>query len=159
MRPIPVTFVYFNAQKQGQTTALLNWKTSQGIKSAYFDVERSSDAVNFTYIKRVNAFGNSQLPIDYSFTDNHPLETMNYYRWKQTDIDGDLIYTPSRLVRFDEADPESVKYYPNPTKRYTLYSTYQRSEKRSKAEKCYKCHGNCSNPVHVGSQQRSNAAG
>ena len=113
--PVPVTFIYFNAQKQGQTASLLNWKTSQEINSAYFDVEQSTDAVYFTYIGRVNAAGNSQLPIEYYFTDNNPSSGLNYYRIKQVDIDGHFTYTPSRLVRFDETNAAGVKYYPNPT--------------------------------------------
>ena len=115
MGPIPVTFVYFNAQKQGQMASLLNWKTSQEINSAYFNVERSSDAVNFNYIGRVSAAGNSQLPIEYYFTDNYPASGLNYYRLKQIDIDGHFTYTPSRLVRFDGSDAGVVKYFPNPT--------------------------------------------
>ena len=115
MGPIPVNFLYFNAQKQGQTTAFLNWKTAQEINSAFFDVERSTDALNYTYIGQVNAAGNSQVPVSYSFTDNHPQSGLNYYRLKQTDRDGRFVYTPARLVRFDELNTASVKYFPNPT--------------------------------------------
>ena len=115
MGPIPVNFLYFNAQKQGQTTALLSWKTAQEVNSAYFDVERSTDALNYTYIGRVNAAGNSTVPVSYSFTDNHPSNGLNYYRLRQSDLDGHFVYTPARLVRFDELNAASVKYFPNPT--------------------------------------------
>lgn len=115
MSPIPVTFLYFNANKQSATSALLNWKTSQEINSSYFDVERSIDAVNFVYIGRVSAAGNSQIPVEYYFTDNHPATGLNYYRLKQVDIDAHFVYTPTRLVRFGESGTGLVKYYPNPT--------------------------------------------
>lgn len=115
MSPIPVTFLYFNAHKQGEIASVLNWKTSQEINSAYFDVERSSDAVNFIAIGRVNAAGNSQVPVAYFFTDNSPLTGFNYYRLKQVDIDGHFILTPARVVRFDNIGSGAVKYYPNPT--------------------------------------------
>ena len=113
--PIPVNFLYFTAQKQGQTASLLNWKTSQEINSNYFNVERSTDAVNFIYIGRVAAAGNSQVPVEYYFIDNYPASGLNYYRLKQVDIDGHFTYTPSRLVRFDKLDVGVVKYFPNPT--------------------------------------------
>lgn len=113
MGPIPVHFLYFNANKQG-TTSVLNWRTSQEINAAYFDVERSVDAVNFMYIGKVNSAGNSQVPMDYYFTDHQPSSGANYYRLKQVDLDGRFIYTPARLVRFDEASQNLVKYYPNP---------------------------------------------
>lgn len=115
MAPIPVNFLYFNAQKQGQTTSQLNWKTAQENNSHFFDVERSIDAVNFVYIGRVAAAGNSQVPVEYYFTDNHPESGLNYYRLKQVDLDGHFTYTPSRLVRFDEMNAGLVKYFPNPT--------------------------------------------
>lgn len=115
MGPIPVNFVYFNAHKQGENTSLLNWKTSQETNSAFFEIERSQDASNYIYIGRTNAAGNSQLPIDYYFTDNHPETGANYYRIKQIDLDGRFTYTPSRLVNFD-AIAGAVKYFPNPTK-------------------------------------------
>ena len=113
--PVPVTFLYFNAQKVLQTASLLSWKTSQEINSHYFNVERSTDAVNFIYIGRVAAAGNSQVPVEYYFIDNYPASGLNYYRLKQVDIDGHFTYTPSRLVRFDGSDAGVVKYFPNPT--------------------------------------------
>ncbi len=113
--PLPVTFIYFNATKQNEITALLNWKTSQEINSSHFEVERSNDAVNFTYIGRVTASGNSSSAINYFFTDYQPAKGLNYYRLKQVDLDGKFIYTAARLVRFDQIDEGKVKYYPNPT--------------------------------------------
>ena len=112
--PLPVTFLYFDARREG-TAALLNWKTSQENNSAYFDIERSADAVNYTYIEQINAAGNSQIPLEYYFTDNKPYSGLNYYRLRQVDIDGHFIYTPSRLVRFEDINAGLVKYYPNPT--------------------------------------------
>ena len=113
--PLPVTFIYFNASKQNETTALLNWKTSQEINTSHFEVERSNDAVNFNYIGRVVASGNSTSPINYFFSDYKPAKGLNYYRLKQVDLDGKFIYTAARLVKFDQLDEAKVKYYPNPT--------------------------------------------
>ena len=113
--PLPVTILYFTARRQTSTSSLLEWKTSQEINSASFDVERSNDAVRFTKIGNVAAAGNSSLPISYNFTDNNPAKAMNYYRLKQIDIDGRFVYSPARLVMFDGLDAATVKYYPNPT--------------------------------------------
>lgn len=113
--PLPVILLYFTARKITSTSALLQWKTSQEINSASFDVEKSNDAVRFTKIGTVAAAGNSSIPVSYNFTDNNPVKGMNYYRLKQIDIDGKFIYSPARLVLFDELDAATVKYYPNPT--------------------------------------------
>ncbi len=113
--PLPVTLLYFTARKQTSTSSLLEWQTSQEINIANFDVERSNDAVRFIKIGNVAAAGNSSLPINYNFTDYNPAKGMNYYRLKQIDVDGRFVYSPARLVMFDELDAATVKYYPNPT--------------------------------------------
>ena len=113
--PLPVTLLFFTARKQTATSALIEWKISQEINSASFDVERSNDAVRFTKIGNLAAAGNSSLPISYNFTDNNAAKGMNYYRLKQRDVDGRFIYSPARLVIFDGLDAATVKYYPNPT--------------------------------------------
>ena len=113
--PLPVTLLFFTARKQTSTSALIEWKTSQEINSASFDVEKSNDAVRFTKIGNIAAAGNSSLPISYNFTDNNPAKGMNYYRLKQIDVDARFIYSPARLVMFDGLDAATVKYYPNPT--------------------------------------------
>jgi Secretion system C-terminal sorting domain len=115
MGPLPITLEYFTARKNNATSSLLNWKTSQEINTAFFDIERSNDAIGFKKIGKVNAAGNSNVGIEYSFTDNNPLQGLNYYRLKQIDIDGKFVYTPARLVLFDKLNAATVKYYPNPT--------------------------------------------
>ncbi len=115
MGGLPVSFLYFNVRKQGKTVALLSWKTAQESNSLHFDVERSTDAVHFSYIGKVNAKGNTNTESNYSFTDNAPAKGFNYYRLKQVDRDGRFIYTASRVLNFDDTDAGLVKYYPNPT--------------------------------------------
>jgi hypothetical protein len=115
MGPLPITLEYFTARKNNATSAILNWKTLQEINTASFDIERSNDAIGFKKIGAVNAAGNSNVGIEYSFIDNNPLQGMNYYRLKQIDVDGRFIYTPVRHVLFDKLDAATVKYYPNPT--------------------------------------------
>ena len=113
--PLPLNLLNFTAQKQGNNATLVQWKTSSEINTHYFDVERSNDAINFQFLGKVNAAGNSSTEISYSFTDNQPLRGINYYRLKQVDIGGHLTYSPARLVRFDEPNGGLIKYYPNPT--------------------------------------------
>ena len=113
--PLPVTLLYFTAKKNTVSSALLNWKTSQEINAASFEVERSVDAIFFTKIGLVHAAGNSLIPVEYFFTDNNPAKGMNYYRLKQIDVDARFVYSPARVVMFDGLNAATVKYYPNPT--------------------------------------------
>jgi Secretion system C-terminal sorting domain len=115
MGPLPITLEYFTAKKNNTISSLLNWKTTQEINTAFFDVERSTDAIVFKKIGKVNAAGNSTIAILYSFIDNNPEQGINYYRLRQVDIDGRYMYTPARQVIFDKLNAGTVKYYPNPT--------------------------------------------
>ncbi|MCW3107877.1 MAG: Peptidase and in kexin sedolisin [Segetibacter sp.] len=113
-QPLPVMFLYFTAQKQGDNAAIVQWKTGPETNTAYFDIERSTDAVNFEKVGKVTAAG-SPIGMNYSFTDNHPAKGTNYYRLKQVDKDNIFSYTPSRMLRFDDEGAGKVRYYPNPT--------------------------------------------
>lgn len=115
MSPLPVNFLYFNVRKQGKSIGLLSWKTAREISTSHYDVERSTDAANFSFIGKVMATGNTSAESIYSFTDNAPAKGFNYYRLKQVDRDGRFIYTAARVLNFDDLDAGKVKYYPNPT--------------------------------------------
>lgn len=113
--PLPVNFLYFNVRKQGKSIGLLSWKTARELNTSHYDVERSTDAVNFSFIGKVAANGNTTAESNYSFADNAPAQGFNYYRLKQVDRDGRFIYTAARFLNFDDLNAGLVKYYPNPT--------------------------------------------
>ena len=112
MGPLPVQFISFTAVKEGATT-LLKWQTAREEGAAYFDVERSADAVRFEKIGRVDAVGNSVVTSSYSYVDAAPFQGHNYYRLKQVDRNGTFVYTPTRLVLFD-GSVTTLKVYPVP---------------------------------------------
>lgn len=95
----------------------LTWETATETNSAYFAVERSLDATQFTEIGRVNSAGNSLESITYNFTDEWA-EAAAYYRLKQVDIDGTYEYFD--IIKIDSdcyADNSNrlMDVFPNPT--------------------------------------------
>jgi hypothetical protein len=65
------------------------WSTTSETNNDYFTIEKSSDGVHFEEISSVKGAGNSVRRIDYQFTDvEYTVGTTNYYRLKQTDLDG-----------------------------------------------------------------------
>ncbi|MCF2487806.1 glycoside hydrolase family 9 protein [Dyadobacter sp. CY347] len=83
---LPVRFASFEARAE-QCQVNLNWTTSEEVNADHFIIQRSSDAVTFNDIGRVNAAGSSKIAKQYLFTDSLP-ERRNYYRLKQVDFDG-----------------------------------------------------------------------
>ncbi|UFH56706.1 PKD domain-containing protein [Spirosoma sp. KNUC1025] len=112
--PLPVTYTYFRAQSVGEGIQL-EWKTSLEVNHDHFDVERSTNAIDF---KRIN---NAQLaPVlveptgrIYRYIDTEPLAGTVYYRLKQVDIDGQASY--SKILSVVSEDGTSVlDLSPNP---------------------------------------------
>jgi uncharacterized delta-60 repeat protein len=89
---LPLHLLAFSGKKINSTIQL-NWVTENEINTSLFDIERSSNGIAFTKIGEVAAI-NSSGKNEYTFADVHPLNGINYYRLKQTDIDGRFTYSP-----------------------------------------------------------------
>lgn len=68
--------------------AHLTWSSLQEINSSHFEIQKSTDGVNFIQLGRVNANGNSETEVNYSFDDIKASAGINYYRLKLVDKDG-----------------------------------------------------------------------
>lgn len=88
----------------------LNWQAKQQINTAFFNVEKSIDGVEFKYIDKVNSV---RLPnANYTYTINNHSEQLCYYRIKAISIDGKI--TNSNIIHVQMQNIEVVKVWPNP---------------------------------------------
>jgi hypothetical protein len=94
----------------------LNWQTSGETNNSGFDIERSGSDDKWSKTGFINGAGNSNDPIDYSFTDKNLSPGKYKYRLKQIDFNGNYEY-------FDLQDEVSIgipdkfelsQNYPNP---------------------------------------------
>ena len=90
--PLPVEFLNVTATQKGGGVAV-NWSTASENNNKYFDVEKSTDGVNFTAINSVTGAGNSSTVKNYNSFDAKPSAGINYYRIKQVDTDGRFKYS------------------------------------------------------------------
>lgn len=112
---LPTRFVSFLAVKKGND-AQLSWTVENEEQNIQFDIERSTDGQRFTKIKEVPALQNGHSANSYSVTDAgiHTLRSKNiYYRVKQVENTGNIIYSAIRNVQPDSKD-FSLGLYPNP---------------------------------------------
>jgi len=105
--------------KAGSHGVDVHWATSSEENSSRFVLERSSNGVDFTFVREVKSKGASS----YIVTDNSPAAGTNYYRLVQYDLNGtSTIYGPvsakSSLVL-----SSSLNVYPNPTSGSINFST------------------------------------
>jgi len=92
----------------------LQWTTATENNSSFFDVQYSTDQVNWQSIGSVKAAGNSIAERKYSFVHTDPTPGDNYYRLRIVDLDNQSSWSSVRVVTF--ADNVQLSCYPNPTK-------------------------------------------
>jgi hypothetical protein len=113
--PLGVKFVEFNAELFYRN-GLLTWKTASETNSDFFQVQRSTDGMNFENIGTVKAAGESQSLLSYEFIDYNAflVNDYYYYRLKQYDYDGKFMYSDLRYLKRDQFQTEEVIVFPNP---------------------------------------------
>ncbi len=108
---IPVELLNFTAHPLSKTVQL-NWQTASEKNASHFEIERSSNGKTFTAISQVKAKGNSAALLSYGFTDETPLNGVNYYRLRQFDNDGKETLSNTVSVSFNKQS--KLQVFPNP---------------------------------------------
>lgn len=97
---LPIELQLFTATRIGNQIKL-KWKTQTETNNDYFSIYKSSNGVqNWQLITTVNGSGNSSIPIEYNYTDQHPAHGLNYYKLTQTDFDGGGEEFPPIVILF-----------------------------------------------------------
>lgn len=113
--PLPIKSLEFTARGQNGK-ALLEWTTIGEQNIEKFEIERSEDGSKWKEIAAVagkSAGGKSNTKLNYSYTDEQPVNGSNYYRLKQVDLNGRYEYSPVRQLVFSR--PSGViTVAPNP---------------------------------------------
>jgi predicted esterase len=108
--PLPVKFVYFNAQCES-TSVNLKWKTAAEQNSLRFSVQKSVDGANWSEIGSVAASGQTTEEKSYSFTDR--TTATGYYRIVEYDQNRQTTITS--IVKSNCSVKTELSLYPNPT--------------------------------------------
>lgn len=106
---LPVQLLYFNAECTSNIP-VLEWATASELNSDYFTLEKSADGIHFYPITHINAAGNSNRKIEYSFIlSSEDLD--NYYRLVETDFDGSQYYHGIRSLDCKVSNNNSYVFY------------------------------------------------
>lgn len=114
----PVKLIRFTA-RQIENDAALSWQTTNEVNASHFEIERSSDALNFLKIGSVEAAGNGSEVKEYRFNDGQfgRMEKSAYYRLRSVDRDGS--FSLSGIISLTTSGrPSTVSVYPNPALRH-----------------------------------------
>jgi hypothetical protein len=111
---LPVTIINLKAQQQ-KSLIKIDWTSVTEINVAGYEVQRSSNALNFNTIGSLTAKDNGTEKVNYTFNDVQPMHGDNYYRIKAVDKDGKITYSNTVLVKLNN-DRIITVVYPNPAK-------------------------------------------
>ena len=91
--PLPVELINFTATKRN-TEVELTWETASELNNDKFEIERSTDAKNWSVIGNKKGMGTTQSVNQYQFNDNSALTASTiYYRLRQVDFNGAFEYS------------------------------------------------------------------
>jgi Secretion system C-terminal sorting domain len=109
---LSVELTHFTAKAQA-TNNFLSWSTATERNNASFNIQRSANGADFTTIGAVKGNGTKSTISDYVFTDNVPLNGINYYRLQQLDVDGKATLSKNVAVVNGSNKTGLLKLYPS----------------------------------------------
>ncbi len=98
---LPIELLYLQADPVNNEFIRVKWATATEINNSGFEVQRSTDGVNFEYIGWVEGAGNSSGTLNYFHNDEQvEPNVLYYYRLNQIDLDGtsELTYIVSAMI-------------------------------------------------------------
>jgi hypothetical protein len=126
---LPIELENFSAKlfKDGDNNnakTKVEWTTASETHNDYFTIERSTDGKEYAAIKTVKGAGNSQTKKSYSIVDENPFVGVNYYRLKQTDLNGVYKYFDARTVLYETKALWFGNLIPNPATSEVSFNLY-----------------------------------
>lgn len=109
---LPIELAEFRAEAAGDAVNL-SWATASEKDNAWFTVERSVDAVDFSPVLRMPGAGNSSAMLHYAARDEAPLQGISYYRLRQTDFNGTFTFSP--VLAVETKSDGTFTLSPNPS--------------------------------------------
>ncbi len=113
---LPISLILFRASKEGNSKVRLYWESASEINSKNYVIERLNRNSQFDSIGVVSAKGFSKTRQSYTFLDENPEMSSNFYRLRMVDFDGFTEYSRVQEVKFSTTDLASCELlvYPNP---------------------------------------------
>lgn len=108
---LPIELLVFDGYAEPWRNKLY-WSTASEQNNDYFTLEKSIDLFNWSTVGIVDGAENSQSILHYDYLDADIVEPIQYYRLRQTDLDG--VQTLSQVVVISRTDIELTNLYPNP---------------------------------------------
>ncbi len=110
---LPIELIAFTGKRVGNSIELF-WRTATEQNNHFMEIQRSKDGKKFDPIGKVGSKTNgySATPLDYHYTDDHPMPGVNYYRLRQVDFDGKEEFHKVIAILFKEEKSLGITVFP-----------------------------------------------
>ncbi len=128
---LPVELSEFTAEYQPNEHLVdLFWKTDSERINDRWEVEKSTDGVNFEIINVVKGSGTTNNESQYYTIDDRPNIGVNYYRLNQWDEDGNGKHSEVRAVNILDDMYDMLSVFPNPTTGLSeiIFNSYKKED-------------------------------
>lgn len=117
---LPVTFTSLEAYRKNNAVNV-EWKVENELDIRHYEVERSVDGIHFSKIGQNVSANNSST---YQFSDESPLQGLNYFRVKAVENNRRIKYTNIAKLYFGK-NASGITVFPNPVSdgRINIYLT------------------------------------
>jgi hypothetical protein len=88
---LPIELISFDGYFK-ENYNLLTWSCATEINNDFFTIDKSLDGINWLQLSIIDASGTTNNITSYSIKDFNPDKSINYYRLKQTDLNGKSQY-------------------------------------------------------------------
>jgi hypothetical protein len=124
LQNLPVSLLELNAKLSSQHRVDLNWSTASELNNKGFDIEHSTNGIDYYAIGFVKGAGNAAYKNSYQYIHLQPSKGINYYRLKQIDFDNSFSYSDIVYVQTeDNITEEHVQIFPVPAKTHLTISS------------------------------------
>jgi len=118
---LPIKIILFEGDVT-QSSILLKWSTASELNFDYFNLQKSSDGLDFKSIANIKGNGTTNERHDYSFEDEFPLIGKNYYRL--TSVDFNNYRETFKVIVQEYSGEKNFQVSPNPTDGQTITLNY-----------------------------------
>lgn len=128
---LPVQLSEFSAEYiPDENVVDLFWTTASERDNDRFEVEHSTDGINYEIINTLNGAGTTSNETQYYTVHTDPAIGVNYYRLNQWDTDGNGKYSEVRSVNILDDVYDLLSFFPNPTsgKTEVIFNSYLKEE-------------------------------
>lgn len=122
---LPINLENFTAVANNCNSAAITWKVSEAINFSHFEIERSSNGIDFATAGTISF--NVSIT-NYGFNDFVDNKGFYQYRLKLVDMDGQNRYSPVATLRLDCKEERTIQVFPNPSKDKITISGLQGGE-------------------------------